>query len=203
MALASHAETDMVIDTLVLGIGNTLLTDEGAGIHVLELLRREHADALRDVELLDGGTLSFSLLAWVGDCRRLIVLDAAQLGAPAGAVEVFEGADMDRFIGSVKRSPHEVSLLDLLDIARLTDSLPPNRALVGIQPAVVDWGERPGQAVSAALPQAAAAVLAQLNAWSVAEPEHESPPEAAATQTPPAQSRTLYIARNKALAEEA
>ena len=159
----------MTSETLILGIGNTLLTDEGAGIHVLELLRQRHADALADVpggvELLDGGTLSFSLLAWVGECRNLIVLDAAQLNADPGTVEVFDGAEMDRFIGSVKRSPHEVSLLDLLDIARLTDSLPTHRALVGIQPAVVDWGEAPGPQVSEALPHAAAAVLAQFDAW--------------------------------------
>lgn len=159
----------MAFETLILGIGNTLLTDEGAGIHVLELLRREHADALRDVELLDGGTLSFSLLAWVGDCQNLIVLDAAQLNAEPGTVKVFDGAEMDRFIGEVKRSPHEVSLLDLLDISRLTESLPPNRALIGIQPAVIDWGETPGPQVSAALPQAAAAVLAQMDVWAAAD----------------------------------
>jgi len=167
----------MTIETLILGIGNTLLTDEGAGIHVLDLLRDRHADALTDVELLDGGTLSFSLLAWVGDCRNLIVLDAAQLAAPPGTVKVFDGADMDRFIGSVKRSPHEVSLLDLLDIARLTESLPPNRALIGIQPAVVDWGEKPGPEVSRALPLAAAAVLDQMAAWNVGNSTGETTSE--------------------------
>lgn len=166
----TDAPTQVTIETLILGIGNTLLTDEGAGIHVLDLLRRQHASKLPRAELLDGGTLSFSLLAWVGDCHNLIVLDAAQLAAPPGTVRSFEGAGMDRFIGSVKRSPHEVSLLDLLDIARLTDSLPPNRALVGIQPAIVDWGEKPGPEVSKALPLAAAAVLDQMALWSDSGP---------------------------------
>jgi len=72
---------------------------------------------------------------------------------------------MDHFLGTAKRSVHEVGLLDLLDIARLTETLPANRALVGIQPGVIDWGEQPTAAVSAAIPSAVLHINNLIAAW--------------------------------------
>ncbi len=150
--------------TLILGIGNTLLTDEGIGVHVLDHIRHNHPD-LQNVTCVDGGTLSFSLAADIQDHDRLIVIDAAQLGLKAGTVCCMEQGDMDRFLGTARRSVHEVGLLDLMDIARLTESLPENRALIGIQPAVMDWGESPTAAVQAAIPKAVGLALELLARW--------------------------------------
>lgn len=151
--------------TLVLGIGNTLLQDEGAGIHVIRMLARQAAGR-DDIELMDGGTLSFTLAGAIEDADQLIVIDAAQLGDAPGATRVFEGEHMDTFVGSNrKRSVHEVSLVDLLMIARLADHLPERRALIGIQPQHIDWGEHPSPAVAAALPQACSQALQLIEAW--------------------------------------
>jgi hydrogenase maturation protease len=150
---------------MVLGIGNTLLQDEGAGVHAMRQLQLDSAD-LAGVEFLDGGTLSFTLAGPIGDVDCLLVIDAAELGAPPGSVEVFSGAEMDRFLGaSRKRSVHEVGLLDLLAVTHLTGSLPPQRALIGIQPEVLDWGEFPSAAVGLALPIACARARELIRAW--------------------------------------
>lgn len=150
---------------VVLGIGNTLLQDEGAGIHAMRQLQNEFADHA-DVEFVDGGTLSFSLAGPIGEAECLLVIDAAELGGEPGTVGVFCDAEMDRFLGNNrKRSVHEVGLLDLLAVACLTDSLPAQRALVGIQPAMVDWGETPSAAVSAALPLACAKAGELIRNW--------------------------------------
>jgi hydrogenase maturation protease len=76
---------------------------------------------------------------------------------------------MDNFLGSCKRSVHEVGLLDLFDIARLTQTLPGQRALVGIQPASVDWGEEPTEPVAAAIPVAVQKVCELLELWRTEE----------------------------------
>lgn len=123
---------------LILGIGNAILSDEGVGVHVVRQFQSR--DAGPDVRVLDGGTLSFTLAPEIENADGLIVVDAAQLAAPAGTVRVFIGDAMDRFVGTGRRSVHEVSLLDLLDIARLTGTLPAQRALVAIQPDRLDWG---------------------------------------------------------------
>lgn len=151
--------------TLVLGIGNALLQDEGAGIHVVRMLADQTAGR-DDIELMDGGTLSFTLAGAIEDADQLIVIDAAQLGDAPGATRVFEGEQMDAFVGgNRKRSVHEVSLVDLLMIARLADHLPERRALIGIQPQNIDWGEQPSPAVAAALPHACSHALQLIEAW--------------------------------------
>ena len=150
--------------TLVLGIGNTLLSDEGIGIHVLHHLSDE-TKGREDLELLDGGTLSFTLAEAIAVHPRLVVVDAGRIEGPAGALAVFEGEAMDARLRGGLQSVHEVSLSDLMDIARLTDSLPGHRALVAVRPASLDWGDRPTPEVEAAIPHAAQAVLEIVDRW--------------------------------------
>lgn len=152
-------------NVLILGIGNSLLRDEGAGIHALNRLREELAGD-DNIDFIDGGTLSFTLAGHIEDTSHLIVLDAAQLGAAPGHTQVFEGKAMDEFIGSNRKcSVHEVSLLDLMAIARLSDHLPERRALIGIQPAEIDWGKHPSAAVAAAMPQVCAQARKLIEEW--------------------------------------
>ena len=151
--------------TLILGIGNSLLRDEGAGIHAVKMLAQQTVGR-DDIELMDGGTLSFTLAGAIEDAEQLIVIDAAQLGGEPGYTQVFEGEQMDAFVGgNRKRSVHEVSLVDLLMIARLAEHLPQKRALIGIQPHDIDWGELPSPAVAAAIPQACSHALQLVEAW--------------------------------------
>ena len=150
--------------TLILGIGNTLLSDEGAGIHALNLLQSYHPDH-ENLTYIDGGTLSFTLAAYIEDCENLIVFDAAELKAPAGTVKSMVGPEMDAFLGAARRSPHEVGLLDLFDIARLTESLPDKRALIGIQPQAIEWGMSPTAPVERALPIAVEEAVKLLVQW--------------------------------------
>lgn len=154
----------MLKETLILGVGNTLLSDEGAGIHALNLLQKNFPDA-PDLTFIDGGTLSFTLACYIEDCTNLIIFDAAELHEPPGTVRVFQGSDLDAFLGSNKRSAHEVGLLDLMDIARLTGHLPENRALIGIQPEKMGWGMHPTDSVAEALESAVNEATALIELW--------------------------------------
>ena len=153
-----------ISNTLILGIGNTLLSDEGAGIHAMHQLQSDYPDS-PDIVYVDGGTLSFSLAAYLQDCSNIIVLDAAELNSLPGTVKTMVGAGMDEFLGAARRSPHEVGLLDLFDIARLTESLPVRRALIGIQPKSIEWGTSPTPPVERALPVAVEQAINLLDEW--------------------------------------
>ena len=150
--------------TLILGIGNNLLTDEGVGIHVVNYLVQHHADEPQTT-YLDGGTLSFTLAGPIAEHDNLIVVDAARLGKPPGTVRVLQGDAMDRYLTGNRESVHEVGLMDLLDIARLSETYPKQRALIGIQPESLDWGESPSPSVQDAVQTAAEAVLQVHRAW--------------------------------------
>lgn len=152
---------------LVLGFGNVLLSDDGAGVQLVELLRCElgtHA-----AEFVDGGTLSFSLLSYVEAAQSMLVIDAADLDSTPGTVSLFEGAAMDEFLKtSRRRTVHEVGLVDLLDMARLQDCLPNQRALLCIQPGRIDWCETLSRPVTEAITEATRRARATLERWSLA-----------------------------------
>ena len=151
--------------TLVLGIGNTLLTDEGVGVHVLHALEPELAD-WPDVTLLDGGTLSFTLAGPIEEADALIVVDAANIRNKPGEWSMLKGEEMDAFLMSNRKaSVHEVGLTDLRAIAILAGHWPEKRAMLAIRPHTIDWGEHPTPAVAAAIAPVCAAIVEQIREW--------------------------------------
>lgn len=151
--------------TLILGIGNSLLADDGVGLHVLRALS-DDAQADPSLRLCDGGTVGLALLPEIENCTQLIVIDAVQMGAPSGTLLVFEDAAMDAQMHGSKRSAHEVALADLMGAAHLLGTVPSRRALVGVQPGDTGWGLEPTPPVAAAIAPACAAVRALIKGWS-------------------------------------
>lgn len=147
----------------VVGIGNNLLRDDGAGIHTLARFAAENDDDA--VDCLDGGTVGLALLDRLSGLAGLVALDAMRLGKAPGTVTVLEGDDMDTHLRNQRGSVHEVGLSDLLDALRLRGDLPPHRALIGIEPADMDWGTEPTPAVAEAIPSAAAAARRLVARW--------------------------------------
>jgi hydrogenase maturation protease len=153
----------------VLGIGNTLMSDDGVGIHVIHHLQGLQAgwhlhDG--DIEILDGGTLGFLLVDRLSEADGMVVVDAANLGEAAGTVRVMDDAEVDRFLNdSPSLSVHEVGLVDLLQMMTLSGQAPRRRALVGIQPETIGWGTEMSPAVAAGIPAAAHAVTRVLAQW--------------------------------------
>lgn len=156
---------------LVLGIGNTLLSDEGAGVAAMRALEAQLGETAASenphvVDYLDGGTLSFTLAVPIADADALLIFDAAMLDGPPGTVASFENDAMDAFLGANRQSSvHEVGLADLMTIARLGGHWPPRRALVGVRPEKIDWGEQLTPAVAAAVPGMVTAAEALLRRW--------------------------------------
>ncbi len=149
---------------LVLGIGNALHADAGAGVHAaLRLMDR--TTGRRDVMILDAGTLNFSLLPALHNADGLIAIDATRAGGKPGELRVCEGAEFDHFVRRNGRSTNEVGLADLLERARRAGHLPENRVLIGVEPAIVDWGLELSEPVSAALPRCVELALKFIERW--------------------------------------
>lgn len=149
---------------LVLGTGNSLLTDDGAGVHAALLLR----DAVGDEDglvILDAGTLSFSLFPYIETADALVAFDAAHFGGQPGDVIVQEDEAFDRFVLRSGRSVHEIGLADLLDMARLAGRLPAHRVLIGIEPAGLGWGLDLSPAVAAAMPRCVEIARRYIDDW--------------------------------------
>jgi hydrogenase maturation protease len=150
--------------TLVLGVGNTLLSDESVGVRVIEYIGGEMTMA-PGVELVDGGTMGLSLLPVMEEAANLIIVDAAILEDAPGTVCVYVGGEMDAFLRTRGRTPHDIGLDDLLDALRLRGRLPEARALVCIQPESISVGDSLSEAVAAAVPVAAHRVADLIRQW--------------------------------------
>ena len=123
---------------LVVGVGNSIMTDDGIGIAALERLRQEW-ELDPAVELVDGGLWPLSLMPEVEESSGLLLLDAINAGRPAGTVIELERDEIPRFL-EAKLSPHQVGVRDLLALCALRGSLPVRTAALGIQPAVIELG---------------------------------------------------------------
>ena len=127
---------DAEVDLLVLGLGNTLCGDDGAGVAAVSRLRdRFHAPP--GVEVLDGGTLGLSLLPYLQRAKRAILVDAVRTSDPPGTLVRLEGGDVAH-AAAHRLSPHQVGVADLLDGAALTGRAPDPIVLLGVVPASID-----------------------------------------------------------------
>lgn len=118
--------------TLVLGVGNKLMSDEGVGVHVIERLASKYR-LPEEVQVLDGGTLGLDLLYYLEGVENLLIVDAAETGRQAGTMIRLQNEEVPAFM-SIKISPHQMGVPDMLAAAKLKDIFPRRLVLWGIQP---------------------------------------------------------------------
>ena len=106
--------------TLVLGIGNLLMGDEGVGVHAVQELPPEALGP--QVTVVDGGTGGFHLLSYFSDYDPIVMIDATLDGRPPGTVSLIE----PRYASDFPRSltAHDIGLRDLIESAALLGPLP-------------------------------------------------------------------------------
>ncbi|MDH5234327.1 MAG: HyaD/HybD family hydrogenase maturation endopeptidase [Gemmatimonadota bacterium] len=161
-------------DTLVIGLGNPLMGDDGVGLAALARLREDWR--LDGVTLLDGGTWGLSLLPDIEDADRLVLVDAIAAHRQPGEIVVLERGDLPIYL-SRKLSPHQVDMKDALALAEWRGRLPHDVVAIGVQPDVVELGTELSEAVGSQLDALVCAVVRHLEGWGhrcapVTEPTH-------------------------------
>jgi hydrogenase maturation protease len=145
--------------TLVLGIGNVLMGDEGVGAHAATRLAGESWPA--DVTWIDGGTGGFSLLSLLQEHDPVIIVDATLDGRPAGTVSVLRPKYASDFPRTL--TAHDIGLKDLIDAAAIVAGGLPVVHLVTVSITEIRSMElRMSPAVAAAIPEVGRRVRALL-----------------------------------------
>jgi hydrogenase maturation protease len=148
---------------VVLGLGNTLNRDEGLGVQALKLLNAQLGDST-EFELLDGGVLGLNLLIIVEECSHLLILDAVNVGKPAGTIVELRKEEIPLYAG-VKLSQHQITFQEVLGLANLRGYLPEFLHLVGIQPEDISIGLELSPIVAAGLAEVARRAKIVLDNW--------------------------------------
>lgn len=150
-------------DTVVIGVGSPLMGDDGLGIVALSRLREEWRFKPW-VELIDGGTWGMNLLHFIEGAKRVLIIDAIDIGAEPGSLVVLERDDLPRFL-SVKLSPHQVDLREVLALAEFRGKLPGDTVAVGLQPARVEVSPELSPTLAGRVDDLVEAVVERLGAW--------------------------------------
>lgn len=146
--------------TLLLGLGNPLRGDDGVGPRLVEELAQRGLP--EGVTILDGGTGGLDLLQVLEGWRRVVVVDAADVGREPGQFVRFI-ADQVRLAESADSfSLHDAGLAEALALADALGQALPEMVIFGVQPADVGWGEGLSPALEAVLPTLADAVLEEV-----------------------------------------
>jgi hydrogenase maturation protease len=154
-----------VRDVIVLGLGNVRLSDDGVGVHVARSLAI-NPGAPRGLWALDGGSPGFRRAEALAKADSVLIVDAALLGAPPGAMRLLESRELhEHFCQGGRLSAHETSLLEFLTEARLEGWQPANLALMCVQPERIDWGDALSEPVARSVPWVCRAVIQTALSW--------------------------------------
>lgn len=147
----------------ILGIGNTLFTDEGVGIHLLPLLEEAYKDD-KQIEIIEGLTDGMKLLGPVEEAENLIIIDAINAGVEGGTILSLEGDEIPAYFG-VKMSVHQMGFQEVLFAAKFRDRYPRKIIMFGMQPTSLELGVELTKTNQEKLKDLAEAVMNQVNSW--------------------------------------
>lgn len=145
--------------TLILGIGNLLMGDEGIGVRVVEEVEKHPLPG--NVRCLDGGTGSFLLLEPMQSAGKVILVDATADGSEPGTVRRLQ----PRFSSDYPRTltAHDIGLKDLLDAFYLMGNQPEVVLYAVSIPPLNDMSLEISPRLADAIPEIARRILAEVN----------------------------------------
>ncbi len=156
----SVVEEELPERTVVLGIGNVLLSDEGVGVHAIKVLAQRYEQS-NQVEFVDGGTAGMELLPLLEGAHHLIVVDAIRCGQPPASIVRLEGEQVPAYF-KTKLSPHQIGLSDVLAALAFKGTVPGQVVLVGVQPVKLSLGMELSPEVSVRLEEVVSMVETEL-----------------------------------------
>jgi hydrogenase maturation protease len=165
---------DGALGTLVIGLGNPIMADDGFGLAVLAELEACWR-VPGDVELVDGGTWGLRLLPLIERAQRVLFLDAVDRGAEPGTLFLLRDDELPRAL-CLKLSPHQIDLREVLAIAAFRGTTPRSMAAAGAQPAEIELRSELSATLAGRVHDVARLAVDALEAWG-----HVVPPAEAAT----------------------
>ncbi len=123
----------------ILGVGNILLRDEGFGVHFVNLLQQQYQFP-DNVLLHDGGTAGIMLSSFVEQCDILLVVDVIDCNDAPGTIHFHSKEDLQAGIIQTRMSPHQVGLLEIIDIGGLSGRTPEVIELLSVTPESLETG---------------------------------------------------------------
>ena len=139
-------------ETLLLGVGNLLRRDDGIGPKVIRLLseNRNSNKLPSGTDMIDGGTDGLGLIEYLKDYKKVVIIDAVEMGLAPGTIKVFTPEEAVISINTDSLSTHGFGIAELIKLAKELD-INPELVILGIQPGDVGYGEELSEALYSGL----------------------------------------------------
>ncbi len=107
----------------IAGIGNLILRDEGFGVHVVHYLQENYS--FPDiVEIQDVGTAGIYMAPFFEECDPIFIIDVVDIEGEPGSFHFFTMNDVQAGNFQTRMSPHQLGLLEILEVSKLRDAAP-------------------------------------------------------------------------------
>lgn len=107
----------------IAGIGNFILRDEGFGVHVVHYLQENYSFP-DNVEIQDVGTAGIYMAPFLEECDPILVIDVVDIAGEPGSFHFFTLDDVKAGNFQTRMSPHQLGLLEILEVSKLRDAAP-------------------------------------------------------------------------------
>jgi hydrogenase maturation protease len=124
---------------IVIGLGNTLMSDEGVGVRVVQRLL-DFAGRFPLVDFIDAGTGGMSILHLIRGKDKAIFIDCARMGEKPGVIRKFTPQEIKSTRVLAHQSLHEADLIKVIDLAGQLGQCPARIVIFGIEPALIEPG---------------------------------------------------------------
>ncbi len=148
-------------ETLVAGLGNLMMSDEGIGPRVVERLMA-NAGRFPQVDFVEPGSSLIGVVHALAGRRKAILIDCVIMGEPPGTMRRFSPDEVVSVKEMKNLSLHEGDLLSALELSRGLGEYPGEVAIFGIQPESMAPGDRLSKALQERLESYAEMVLREL-----------------------------------------
>jgi hydrogenase maturation protease len=145
----------------ILGVGNLIVGDEGFGVHAVRYLEENYRFP-DNVEIKDGGTAGIYMSPFLEECDPVFVIDVVDIDAEPGSMHYYSNDDVKAGKLSTRMSPHQLGLLEVLEICKLRDAAPEKVEFYCVVPKTLDTTTELSDVVAPRVKEIADIVLKRL-----------------------------------------
>ena len=152
-------------ETIVVGLGNPLMADEGIGVVLVEELSKLAAAgelASENVEYYDGGCGGMYLLHTIAGRKKAVLIDCCIMGTDPGTIRRFTPDDVNSVKQMAHLSLHEVDILKVLELAKQIGQCPDEIVIFGIEPVEITQQMHLNEPLQSKIPDYIAEIEAEI-----------------------------------------
>ena len=124
-------------ETIVIGLGNPLMADEGIGIKLVKLLISAFGENAR-ADFVDAGTGGMTVLTYIANRKKAVIIDCALMNTKPGTIKRFTPDQVKTVKELAHLSLHEIDILKVIELSKQLGECPEQIVFFGIEPEIIE-----------------------------------------------------------------